>query len=41
MLSGALTQITDAAFIEYGVSAEDIDGMRHRFAAWRDDLLTS
>jgi hypothetical protein len=38
---GALTQITDAAFTEYGVSPEDITGLRHRFAAWRNDLLTS
>jgi hypothetical protein len=38
---GALTQITDAAFTEYGVRAEDITGLRHRFAVWRDSLLTS
>lgn len=37
----ALTQITDAAFTEYGVRAEDITSLRHRFAAWRDSLLTS
>lgn len=38
---GALTQITDAAFAEYGISAEDISALRHRFAGWRDDLLSS
>jgi hypothetical protein len=36
---GALTQITDAAFAEYGTSAEDIRTLRHRFAAWRTRLL--
>jgi len=38
---GALTQITDAAFAEYGTPARGIADLRHRFAAWRDDLLAS
>jgi hypothetical protein len=38
---GALAQITDAAFDEYGISAEDISAMRRRFASWREDLLAS
>jgi hypothetical protein len=38
---GALTQITDAAFAEYGISAEDITVLRHRFASWRTSLLAS
>jgi Nucleotidyl transferase AbiEii toxin, Type IV TA system len=38
---GALTQITDAAFAEYGPPAQAIADLRHRFAAWRDDLLAS
>jgi len=37
---GAITQITDAAFAEYGTSAEDIRTLRHRFASWRTGLLT-
>lgn len=37
---GALTQITDAAFADYGTTAADITAMRHRFAEWRNDLLT-
>ena len=32
---GALSQITDAAFSEYGVRPEQITGLRQRFAAWR------
>jgi hypothetical protein len=36
---GVLAQVTDAAFAEYGVSAEDLDALRHRFAAWRISLL--
>ena len=35
---GALTQITDAAFAEYGTTAEQIRGLRHRFAQWREQL---
>ena len=38
---GALTQITDAAFLEYGVTAEDIGAMRRRFASWRRTLAGS
>lgn len=38
---GALTQLTDAAFSEYRIRAGDITGLRHRFAAWRDNLLSS
>ena len=30
---GALSQITDEAFAEYGATAEDIGTLRHRFAA--------
>jgi hypothetical protein len=30
---GALTQITDAAFAEYGTPAQDIADLRDRFAA--------
>lgn len=36
---GALRQITDAAFAEYGVQPEQVADMRRRFAQWRDDLL--
>ncbi len=38
---GALPQITDAAFAEYGISAADIAALRRRFAAWRSRLLDS
>ncbi len=38
---GALSQITDTAFAEYGIHPERITDLRHRFAAWRDNLLTS
>lgn len=38
---GALNQITDAAFSEYGIPMQSIADMRHRIAAWRDDLLAS
>lgn len=38
---GALTQITDAAFAEYGTTVADITALRHRFAEWRNDLLAS
>jgi hypothetical protein len=38
---GALTQITDAAFTEYGTSSNDITALRHRFATWRTTLLAS
>ncbi|WP_322769908.1 nucleotidyl transferase AbiEii/AbiGii toxin family protein [Frankia sp. Cr1] len=36
---GALTQITDAAFAEYGVDPRAIAEMRQRFADWRRRLL--
>jgi len=36
---GALRQITDADFDLYGQSAEDLDAMRGRFAAWQTQLL--
>jgi hypothetical protein len=36
---GALTQITDAAFAEYGTPADDVGALRHRFAAWRTELI--
>ncbi|WP_218027852.1 nucleotidyl transferase AbiEii/AbiGii toxin family protein [Nocardia uniformis] len=38
---GALTQITDDAFAEYGVPPEDVDAMRKRFADWRRELLAT
>jgi len=38
---GALTQITHIAFAEYGTPAKGIASLRHRFAAWRDDLLAN
>jgi hypothetical protein len=38
---GALTQITDAAFAEYGTDPSMIVDMRHRFAQWRQQLLAS
>ncbi len=36
---GALTQITDAAFTEYGTDPGAIADMRHYFAQWRQQLL--
>jgi hypothetical protein len=36
---GALTQITDAAFAEYGTDPQAITEMRHRFAEWRRQLI--
>lgn len=36
---GALTQITDAAFAEYGSDQEQISDLRQRFTQWRDELL--
>ena len=36
---GALTQITDAAFTEYGTDPDAIAEMRHRFAEWRRQLI--
>jgi Nucleotidyl transferase AbiEii toxin, Type IV TA system len=36
---GALTQITDAAFAEYGTDPSMIADMRHRFTQWRQELL--
>ena len=38
---GALTQITDAAFTEYRAEPHVIADMRHRFAQWRQELLTA
>jgi Nucleotidyl transferase AbiEii toxin, Type IV TA system len=36
---GALAQITDAAFAEYGTSPEETALLRQRFARWRAGLL--
>lgn len=36
---GALNQITDAAFGEYGVGPEETNDLRRRFAQWREELL--
>jgi hypothetical protein len=36
---GALTQITDAAFAEYGTDTNALTDMRHRFAEWRRLLI--
>jgi hypothetical protein len=36
---GALAQITDAAFAEYGTSPEETALLRQRFARWRAELL--
>jgi hypothetical protein len=38
---GALTQITGAAFAEYRAEPGMIVDMRHRFAQWRQELLTA
>jgi hypothetical protein len=38
---GALTQITDAAFVEYRVDPGTVADMRHRFAQWRRELLAA
>jgi hypothetical protein len=38
---GALTQITDTAFDEYSVPADELAPMRRRFATWRSELLAS
>jgi len=35
---GALTQITDAAFAEYGTTPEEVVALRRRFSQWRDEL---
>jgi hypothetical protein len=37
---GALTQITDAAFTDYRVPPDSVTEMRHRFADWRQQLLS-
>jgi Nucleotidyl transferase AbiEii toxin, Type IV TA system len=36
---GALTQITDAAFGEYGVGQRVVSDLRRRFTQWREELL--
>jgi hypothetical protein len=36
---GALSQITDVAFAEYGASPEETALLRQRFAHWRAELL--
>jgi hypothetical protein len=36
---GALTLITDAAFVEYGTDPRAIADMRRRFAEWRRQLI--
>lgn len=36
---GALRQITDTAFGEYGVGPEEVSAMRQRFTAWRNELI--
>jgi hypothetical protein len=38
---GALTQITDAAFVEYRTDPGIVADMRHRFAQWRRELLAA
>ncbi|MEU8900134.1 nucleotidyl transferase AbiEii/AbiGii toxin family protein [Nocardia sp. NPDC048505] len=38
---GALTQITDDAFAEYGIPSKVADAMRRRFAAWRQELRST
>lgn len=38
---GALTQITDAAFVEYRADPRTVAEMRHRFAQWRRELLAA
>ncbi|HUZ37942.1 MAG TPA: hypothetical protein VMV17_16595 [Streptosporangiaceae bacterium] len=38
---GVLTQITDAAFAEYGTDSSTIADMRHHFAQWRQQLPAS
>jgi hypothetical protein len=35
---GALVQITDAEFTEYGTSVGHISQLRHRFSEWRSIL---
>jgi hypothetical protein len=37
---GALDQITDADFDEYGVTADDLATMRASFARWRTEIMT-
>lgn len=36
---GVLTQVTDAAFAEYGTDPAVITDMRRRFAEWRRELI--
>jgi hypothetical protein len=36
---GALRQITDMAFGEYGVGPEEVFAMRQRFTSWRAELI--
>lgn len=38
---GALTQFTDTAFAEYRAEPGTLADMRHRFAQWRQELLTA
>jgi hypothetical protein len=35
---GALAQITDAAFAEYGTTPEEVGALRRRFSQWRVEL---
>jgi hypothetical protein len=36
---GALDQITDTAFSDYGNTSNAISAMRQRFAKWRAELM--
>jgi hypothetical protein len=36
---GALAQITDAAFAEYGAGPDQISALRRRFTQWREEIL--
>jgi hypothetical protein len=38
---GALTHITDDAFVEYGTTQDQITDMRRRFADWRQALRSA
>jgi hypothetical protein len=35
---GSLTQLTDAEFVEYNISPEQLAAVRQRFIDWRDEL---
>ncbi|WP_433348867.1 hypothetical protein [Micromonospora sp. CA-111912] len=37
---GALAQVTDTAFADYGTRPDQIAPLRQRFVQWRDELIS-